>query len=434
MEYIMSWFNGYGLSQDIQRGVSISLLILFILILSIVVNFITKRILLNILTQIIKKDKFKWNKVLLERKVFHKLSHIAPVIMMYLFASAFPENISNFIYRVSSGYFVLIAILVIDALINAVHDIYKTNESSKYRPIKGYLQVLKIFIYLIGGIQIIASLIGENPWLLISGVGAMSAVLLLVFRDSLLGLVAGIQLSTNDMMRIGDWIEMPKYGADGDVIDISLNTVKVENFDMTITTIPTYALVSDSFKNWRGMIQAGGRRIMRSVYIDITSISFCSSEMLERFEKIHYLTQYINIMKQEISAYNEENNLNTTNLANGKHLTNIGVFRIYIDRYIKNHPNIHQGMYQIVRQLPPAENGLPIQIYAFTNEIEWSRYEAIQSDIFDHILAVVPEFELRIYQHPTGHDIRRVLNSEWKDGSQITQDNPLINIIKNDEE
>jgi len=343
------------------------------------------------------------------------LIRIVPVMIIYFFASAFPETISGPIEKLSSVYFTVIAILVIDALLNALGDIYRCYEVSKNKPIKGYLQVIKIFVYVIGGIQIIATVLGKNPWLLISGVGAASAVLLLVFKDSLLGLVAGIQLSSNDMVRLGDWIEMPKYGADGDVIDISLNTVKVENFDMTITTIPTYILVSDSFKNWRGMTQAGGRRIKRSVYIDITSISFCSEEMIDKFEKIHYLSDYIQMKKEELKSYNKDKEVELHSFANGVHLTNIGIFRIYIQNYLKDHPKIHKGMLQIVRQLPPEVYGLPLEIYVFTNDIVWSHYEAIQSDIFDHVLAVVSEFELRVYQHPTGHDMQMSkLNNKYE--------------------
>jgi len=235
------------------------------------------------------------------------------------------------------------------------------------------------------------------------------AVFLLIFKDSLLGLVAGVQLSSNDMIRLGDWIEMPKYGANGDVTDISLVTVKVENFDKTITTIPTYALISDSFKNWRGMTQSGGRRINRSVYIDTTSIGFCTDEMLEEFEKIEYLSDYIRSKRHEIVQYNLEKKIDTSNSVNGRHLTNIGVFRIYIESYLRNHPKIHKDMIQMVRQLPPGEHGLPLELYVFTNDTAWVTYENVQSDIFDHLLAVVPQFGLRIFQNPTGYDISQAV-------------------------
>jgi len=427
----MTWLDYYGVDERLLLNISIVILALFIVLLSFIANRVTKKILLRILEGIIIKDKFKWNKILLEKKVFHNLTHIVPVMIIYFFAAAFPQTISDLIEKLSSACFTVIGILVIDTLLNALDDIYRCYEISKNKPIKGYLQVIKIFVYLIGGIHIIATLLGKNPWLLISGIGAASAVLLLVFKDSLLGLVAGIQLSSNDMVRLGDWIEMPKYGADGDVIDISLNTVKVENFDMTITTIPTYLLVSDSFKNWRGMTQAGGRRIKRSVYIDITSISFCSDEMIEKFERIHHLSDYIGKKKKELESYNQSKNIDLDSFANGIHLTNIGIFRIYIQNYLKDHPNIHKGMLQIVRQLPPEVYGLPLEIYVFTNDIVWSHYEAIQSDIFDHILAVVPEFELRVYQQPTGYDLQRSKSSNEFQNSKFENDTSENSIYGN---
>lgn len=409
IEFIMNWFIEYGFNETMARYWSTILLIILIVLLSIIANLITKKIVLRVLAHFIKNNKYEWDNVLLDRKVFHKLSHIVPAILIYSFAIAFSVQMSIVIQRFVSAYIVLVGILVIDALLNSIEDIYRTYEVAKNKPIKGYIQVTKIFVYVIGVILIIASIIGQSPLLLLSGIGALSAVLLIVFKDSLLGLVAGIQLSSNDMVRLGDWIEMPKYGASGDVIDISLNIVKVRNFDNTITTIPTYALVSDSFKNWRAMTQSGGRRISRSVYIDITSIAFCTDEMLEEFEKVHYLTDYIRNKKCEIALYNLENNIDTSHVVNGRHLTNIGTFRAYIQSYLKMHPKIHKEMVQMVRQLPPGEHGLPLEIYVFTNDTAWTNYEGIQSDIIDHILAIVPKFGLRVFQQPTGYDIRVAL-------------------------
>ncbi|MDR3601848.1 MAG: mechanosensitive ion channel [Desulfosporosinus sp.] len=410
IEFIMKWFTGYGVEESVARYLSTGILVVFIALLSILANFITKKVVLRVLYHFINNNKFEWDTVMLERKVFHKLSQIVPAIIIYSFATAFSTQMAMIIQRFSSAYIVLVGISFVDALFNSVEDIYRTYEISKNKPIKGYLQVAKISIYIIGGIVIIATIIGQSPFLLLSGIGALTAVLLLIFKDSLLGLVAGIQLSSNDMIRLGDWIEMPKYGANGDVIDISLNTVKVKNFDNTITTIPTYALVSDSFKNWRGMTKSGGRRIERSVSIDITSIVFCTDEMLDEFEEIHYLADYIKNKKNEIALYNLENKIDTSYLINGRRLTNLGTFRAYIQSYLKNNPYIHKDMVQMVRQLPPEENGVAIEIYAFTNDTEWVNYESIQADIFDHILAVVPQFGLRVFQKPTGYDIRLALN------------------------
>jgi len=406
--FIMNWFTGYGVDKSTARYLSTGILVIFIALLSIFANFLTKKVVLRVLSRLINNNKFKWNTVMLERKVFHRLFQIVPAIIIYSFASAFPEQMTIIIQRFSSAYIVLVGISVVDGLLNSVDDIYKNYELSRNKPIKVYLQVTKISVYIIGGIVIIATIIGQSPLFLLSGIGALTAVILLVFKDSLLGLVAGIQLSSNDMIRLGDWIEMPKYGANGEVIDISLNTVKVENSDKTITTIPTYALVSDSFKNWRGMKESGGRRINRSVYIDITSIAFCTDEMLEEFEKIDCLTDYIRNKRHEIIHYNLENKIDTSHSVNSRRLTNIGIFRTYIQSYLKNHPKIHQEMVQLVRQLPLVEYGLPLNIYAFTNDTEWTNHENIQSNIFDHLLAVVPQFGLRVFQKPTGYDIKTI--------------------------
>lgn len=409
VEFIMNWLMNYGFREGVAKYLSTGILVVLIGLLSILANFIAKGIVLRVLPHFIRKIRFTWNTIILERKVFRKLSHIVPAIIIYSFAPAFTEQMTRIIQKFSFVYIILVGIIVIDELLNALEDIYRTYEVSKHKPIKGYLQVVKIFVYILGGILIIATIIGQSPLLLFSGIGALTAVFLLIFKDSLLGLVAGVQLSSNDMIRLGDWIEMPKYGANGDVTDISLVTVKVENFDKTITTIPTYALISDSFKNWRGMTQSGGRRINRSVYIDTTSIGFCTDEMLEEFEKIEYLSDYIRSKRHEIVQYNLEKKIDTSNSVNGRHLTNIGVFRIYIESYLRNHPKIHKDMIQMVRQLPPGEHGLPLELYVFTNDTAWVTYENVQSDIFDHLLAVVPQFGLRIFQNPTGYDISQAV-------------------------
>ena len=312
------------------------------------------------------------------------------------------------------AYLIIMGLIVINSSLNAMNDIYQTYEISKTKPIKGYIQVVKIIIITLGVILVIANLIGKSPLLLLSGIGALSAVFMLVFKDSLLGLVAGIQLSTNDMVQVGDWIEMPKYGADGDIIDISLNTVKVQNFDKTITMIPSYALISDSFINWRGMQTSGGRRIKRSLFIDTNSISFCTEEMINNFKNIHYLSDYITHREREIAEYNTRNKINQSNPVNGRALTNIGVFRAYISNYIQNHPGINQEMTLMVRQLAPTEHGLPIEIYAFTNDIAWAVYETVQADIFDHLFAVAPEFGIQLFQNPSGNDLKIMADNYYE--------------------
>jgi miniconductance mechanosensitive channel len=255
-------------------------------------------------------------------------------------------------------------------------------------------------------VLVIALLFKQSPFGILGGLGAMTAVLILVFKDTILGLVASFQISTTDMVRIGDWIEMPKYGADGDVIDVSLHTIKIQNWNKTISTIPTYALISDTFKNWRGMSDSGGRRIKRAVNIDITSIKFCTEEMIKRFSKFQYISEHVEKKKKELAEFNEVNRFDISELVNGRHMTNIGTFRAYLEEYLRNHPKIHQDMTFLVRQLPPGEHGLPIEIYVFSNDQRWAQYEAIQADIFDHILAVLPMFDLRAFQSPTGHDFK----------------------------
>jgi len=414
MKMVIEQFVKLGIKTDTASYLAHFMMIFLVIGLSILAYFITKKVVIKVLTHYINNNKITWDNIILEKRVFHKLSHIVPAIIIYYFASIFPD-FQHIIQKGASTYIIIVGVMVIDSLLNAMNDIYRTYEISKVKPIRGYIQVIKIFVFVIGGIVVIANLMGESPFILLSGIGALSAVLMLVFKDSLLGLVAGVQLTSNDMVRVGDWIEMPKYGADGDVIDISLNTVKVQNWDKTITTIPSYALISDSFKNWRGMQNSGGRRIKRSIYIDTSSITFCTEEMLEKFKTIHYLTDYITEKENEIKAYNLENNIDKSNKVNGRALTNIGVFRIYILNYLKNHPGINQNMLMIVRQLAPGEYGLPIEIYTFTNDVRWVVYESVQADIFDHIFAVAPEFGLRVFQNPTGSDFRAFQNQPGAD-------------------
>jgi miniconductance mechanosensitive channel len=405
MELIKDLVERMELNPVFAGYLSYGIMLVCIAALCILANFISKKLFINIISHLINKNNTQWNHILLERKVFHKCSHVVPAVIIYYFSYIFPSY-QHLIEKGAVCYIIIMGLLVVDSLLDAVNDIYITYDISKIKPIRGYIQVVKIILTIVCGILVIANLIGESPLILLSGIGAISAVLMLVFKDSILGLVAGVQLTANDMVRVGDWIEMPKYGADGDITDISLNTVKVQNFDKTITTIPTYALISDSFKNWRGMQRSGGRRIKRSIFIDTSSICFCTDEMLERFKSIHYLTEYILDKELEIQHYNRENNINTSIKVNGRALTNIGVFRIYIGQYLKSHSKIHQGMTCMVRQLASGETGLPLEIYAFTNDTNWIVYETVQSDIFDHIFAIAPEFGLRVFQIPTGHDVK----------------------------
>ena len=409
VDFINNWLTHYGINENLSLCLSSIVTVTFILFISLASYTITKSFLLKFLKLYILKSKNTWDDILIKRKVFDQITFIVPALIIHAFASAFPAY-QNWIEKLAFSYIVIIVLLSIDKLLDVIDDIYRNHKISREKPIKGYLQVLKIFIYVIGIIIIISVVLDRSPWGLLSGIGAATAVLLLVFQNSILGFVAGIQLSSNNMVQIGDWIEMPKYNADGDVIDIALHTVKVQNWDKTITTIPTTALISDSFRNWRGMQNSGGRRIKRSIFIDMTSIKFCTEEMLKRYKRIQYIQKYIDDKIKEIEKHNKINNINIESIVNGRHLTNIGTFRAYVENYLKNHPKLHKGMTQMVRQLQPTENGLPLEIYVFTNDTAWVNYESIQSDIFDHILSIIPEFDLRIYQNPTGHDLRNLIN------------------------
>jgi len=409
MAYFRDRLSAYGLQPEMAEYVVNIAMIGLIVLLCIVANWAAKKIVVRFVAKIVTRNKFHWDDILLERKVFHRLSHLVPALLIFYFASVFPDY-QPFIEKGAVIYLIVAGLAALNAALNAADDIYRTYEISKEKPIKGLIQVVKIVLFIIGTILVVANLIGQSPLILLSGLGALSAVLMVIFKDSLLGLVAGVQLTSNDMVRVGDWIEMPKYNADGDVIEISLNTVKVRNFDQTITTIPSYALISDSFKNWRGMQNAGARRIKRAIYIDTSSIRFCTDEMIEKFRSIHLLTAYIEEKQREIEAYNAARQINTAIPVNGRRMTNIGVFRAYICNYLKNHPHIHQEMTLIVRQLAAGEHGLPLEVYAFTNETKWTVYESVQADIFDHIFAVAPEFGLRIFQNPSGHDLKSLLD------------------------
>jgi miniconductance mechanosensitive channel len=407
MEWIRNFLKQYGLQGELANFVAGGLVALLVIVASMLSYIIVKNIVLKIITKFIKKNIFEWDDVLLERKVFHKLSLIVPALVIYFSASIFSKY-SSLIQRLALAYTLIVVILVINAVLDSIDDIYRKFPISKVRPIKGFLQVIKIAVNIIIGIVIVANFMGQDPLILLSGIGALTAVFSLIFKDSILGLVAGIQLTSNDMLRIGDWIEMSNYGADGTVVDITLTTVKVRNFDMTYVTVPAYSLISNSFKNWRGMSESGGRRIKRSINIDVKSIKFCTEEMIEKYKKINFIKDYIKEKEKEIEQYNKKNKADNDIAVNRRNLTNIGTFRIYIQNYLKSHPKIHSGMIQMVRQLSPEEYGVPLEIYVFTNDTNWVNFERVQSDIFDHILAIAKEFDLRVFQNPTGFDLEQI--------------------------
>lgn len=380
---------------------------LLVLLAAYVVDKLALRFIPPLTARFVKGTTFRWDDVLHEHKVFERLSHLVGAIAVYygvqLVPSLSPE-FKLFVSRVAVSLMELIGLMAAGAFLSGVGDIYSLTPSARSRPIKGYLQVAKIVMYVLGGVVIIATLLGRSPLLLLSGVGAMTAVLLLIFRDTILSFVASLQIGSYDMVREGDWIEIPSLGVDGDVLDISLHTVKVQNWDKTIVTVPTHKLIEGSFKNWRGMSESGGRRIKRAVYVDMNTIRFLEAGDLERFERFALLADYVRSKREDLAADAKARSTDVELVVNTRRLTNIGTFRAYIASYLRQHPKIHKRMTLMVRQLDPTPDGLPLQIYAFSNDTDWVTYEGIQSDIFDHILAVAPEFDLRVFQHPAGRD------------------------------
>lgn len=411
MEWLTDWLIGLGVEETSTMYLKLLILLFILFILSYVTNLIVKRILIRSIRLVIKKTKTVWDDALVENKVFITLSHIAPAIVIYLTTPYIFEDFSGaipYILRLVNAYISTVLIIVIINFLNTLKYYFENTKLFKDNPLDSYFQLVKIAIYIIGGIIILSFLLNKSPLYFFSALGAMTIVLLLIFKDTIMGFVASIQLSANDMIQIGDWVSMPKYGADGDVIEMNLTTIKVQNWDKTITTIPTYAFISESFKNWRGMSESGGRRIKRSLNIKISSIKFCTLEMLERFKKFQLIKDYIEEKSNKIEKYNKENKIDKTYLINGRHLTNIGIFRVYAEAYVKNNPDINLNMTCMIRQLLPTEKGLPIEIYTFSNRQEWVTYEGIMSDMFDHLIAAVPEFELEVFQNPTGTDFRRL--------------------------
>ena len=383
---------------DIQNPYVASLIAIFV---AYVLFLITNQIILRSIAKIFRKTSTKFDDVLLEQKVFNKLPYLIPLIFLYSIRDIVPffKLVDRFIIALIA----LIILISLNALINAINDVYKKSRFSEKLNIKSYTQVVKLIINSVGIIIIAALLAGKSPIYFLSGIGALTAVLILVFKDTILSLVSSVQISSNDLFKIGDWIEAPQFGADGNVIDIALHSVKVQNWDKTICVVPTNQLINSSFKNWRGMSESGGRRIKRSIKINMKSIKFCSNSMIEKFKTIYLLKDYIEEKLTEINDHNNDKKLDETDIVNRRSLTNVGTFRAYIKFYLKNNAKIHNDMTFLVRQLAPQSEGLPIEIYVFSNDTNWVNYEAIQSDIFDHLLAILPEFELEVFQNLTGN-------------------------------
>jgi len=381
---------------------------LALLIAALIVHLLVRNIVVRAVQAVAKKSRVTWDDALIRHKVISRLVQVVPGLIIFSgvpFVPGLPDAVVQLTRNVATGYMALMLTMSLTALLGAANTIYSSLPVAKTRPLKGFVQLLQIVIWVVGTVLIIAAVLDRSPVLLLGGFGAMTAILLLVFKDTILSLVASVQLTAQDMVRVGDWVEMPQFGADGDVVDVQLHTVKVQNWDKTITTIPTHRLISDSFRNWRGMSEAGARRIKRAISLDISSIRFQRPDEIEYFKRFVLLKEYITAKEQELNEYNASLGAEFDEAVNQRRLTNVGTFRAYAFNYLKNHPRIHKGMTLMVRQLAPGAEGLPLEIYCFTNTTVWTEYEDIQADIFDHLLAVVSEFGLRLYQKPAGSDL-----------------------------
>jgi len=414
MERIKHFLYDYLLEIGVSNTVAVYLNMLILLILLFIVVFIVdyviRKVLRNIFSVLAGRTKSNFDDIMIKNKVPRNIAHIIPFVVAYKFV---PMVFSDFPYweslleKALIVFGIILVLWLVRSFLNTLKDFLKTLPNFKDKPIDSYIQVFMIFAWVIGIFSAFAILTGLSFWKFATSLGAISAVLLLVFKDTILGFVASIQVTINDMVRIGDWISFDKYGADGDVIEINLSTVKVQNWDKTITTIPTYALISDSFKNWRGMMDSGGRRIKRSLNIKLDSVRYLSQPEIDSLKKIHIISEYLNLRQKQIDVYNSEHNIDKTVLLNGRNLTNLGVFRKYIETYTENHSAINKDMMIMARQLPPTTQGIPLEIYAFSSDKRWQNYEYIMSDIFDHIIAAVPYFNLDIFELPN--------NSNFKD-------------------
>ena len=418
IEYLSAFLNAYLKENLLELGLTTGMveslvrggLILLALLLSWVAHRVSQGPIKRSIEKFAHYTIQQWDDILVEKHIVKRILYFIPLILLYVLSSPILTGTSllPFSQALISVLFLIAVMMFLDAMLSALLAIYGKSAIAKEISITPFVQVLKLGLYFVTGILLLSLLLQKTPLYFLSGLGALTAVLMFVFKDVLMGFVAGIQLIANKMVAPKDWIEMPKYGADGDVLEITLTTVKVQNFDNTITTIPTYALINESFKNWRNMNLSGGRRIKRYVNIDLGSIKFCNSEMLVRFKSIQLISQYIQNRQEEILVYNKKHQVDESTLVNGRRLTNIGVFRSYVEAYLRQHPMIHNDMTFLIRQLSPSENGLPIEIYVFCKDTNWTAYEAIQADIFDHILAVVTEFDLRVFQEPSGSDFQKI--------------------------
>jgi len=403
--FIRDYSERAGISEAASHILSISLSVIILLIIAWISYILSWKIMKKIILPFVQKSKTSFDDLLENHHFFKRIAYFVPAIILQLLiddAIGIPDSkIPTLISELISTWMVVITIMILNSILSTIRDYYQRYDISKEHPIDSFIQVLKIIIYLIGSLFVIGIFVDRNITTLLFSLGTMSAVLMLIFRDPILGFVGGLQLTFNKMVRIGDWISVPKFNADGIVLEITLTVVKVQNWDKTISMIPTYALVTNSFQNWRGMEDSGGRRIKRFISIDMDSVRFCTDEMLNHYKKIQLISSYLKKKEEEIELYNKTNNINPDVLVNGRRQTNLGVFRAYLKAYLNQRQDINSNMTFLVRHLQPTEKGLPIEIYVFTKTTAWAEYENIQADIFDHIMAVIPEFDLKIFQYPT---------------------------------
>ena len=401
--------DGFRLEELLSHSLAAQILgLLGLALLCAIAHMVVRRRVVRGIERLVLRSRTDWDDVLHEARVFERMVGLVPALIAWYGIQLVPdvgEAVEIVVGRIAFASILLVAGRAAVSVLTAVNELYTRRPENRDRPIKGYVQVLKILVAIVTAVLILATLLDRSPLIFLSGLGAMTAVLLLIFRDTILSLVASVQITGNDMVRVGDWIEMPQYGADGDVIDVALHTVKVQNWDKTITTIPTHKLISDAFKNWRFMSLAGGRRIKRALYLDMSTVRFLEPGEIDRFEQFALLGDYMSDKRVELEAHNAEPGRNPQLNADIRRLTNLGTFRVYIERYLRAHPRIHQDMTLMVRQRDPTPTGIPVEIYCFTNTTAWVEYEAIQADVFDHLLAIAPEFGLRVFQSPTGSDL-----------------------------
>jgi len=403
--WMQNFLTDRGLGLEMTNYALLGVGSIILLVACLIGNFVTRKFIIQGIQKFIKNSKNDWDDIFLENKVFNSLSTLVPLILIQYLSVPILSNFTSLIPFVHIAVKVSLVFVITSVLIKALkafEEVSTRLPSFKDKPIMSYVQLANIMIYVVSAILIFATLLDRDPFALLGALGALTAVLMLVFKDTILGLVASIQISSHDMVRVGDWVSMPKYGTDGDVLEITLNTVKIQNWDKTISTIPTYAFISDSFKNWRGMTDSKGRRIKRSLNIDMTSIKFCSDEEIANYKNVEMLKDYIESIQSEIAIHNDSNSHDKSSLLNGRNLTNIGLFREYAYQYLMANENLRKDLTLMVRQLEPTENGLPIEVYCFSNNINWVAYEKIQADIFDHLLSSISNFDLEIFQNPTG--------------------------------